>query len=169
MRFRNAGWGLEMRLMQGGCLVAGVVLLTAVITSRARTNPRDEIEAFNKHYVELHLKMDTPGVLALWAEDGVDLMPGEAPIVGKKGITAWVENVLKQIAEYKVTKEELEFHDIQVAGEWASEWATEHQVVQASEGKPPIESYGKMALALHREAGGEWKITQEMWNASPKP
>lgn len=25
-----------------------------------------EIEAFNKRYVELHLKMDTAGVLALW-------------------------------------------------------------------------------------------------------
>lgn len=80
--------GLEMRLMQGLCLVAAVVLLTAVITSRPRTKPRDEIEAFNKRYVELHLKMDTPGVLALWAEDGVDRMPGEAPIIRKKAITA---------------------------------------------------------------------------------
>jgi len=56
-----------------------------------------------------------------------------------------------------------------VCGEWASEWATEHQVVQPPEGKPVIESYGKMALVLHREANGEWKVQQEMWNATPKP
>jgi len=68
-----------------------------------------------------------------------------------------------------VTKEEMEFHDIQVCGDWASEWATEHQVAQAPEGKPNFEGYGKMALVLHREAGGEWKIKQEMWNVSPKP
>jgi hypothetical protein len=43
-----------MRLKEGLCLVATVVLLTAVMTSRERTNPRDEIETLNKHYVELH-------------------------------------------------------------------------------------------------------------------
>ncbi len=97
------------------------------------------------------------------------MMQGEAPIVGRKTITAWIENVLSKMPGYKVTKEEMEFHDIQVCGDWASEWATEHQVAQAPEGKPNFEGYGKMALVLHREAGGEWKIKQEMWNASPKP
>jgi ketosteroid isomerase-like protein len=42
-------------------------------------------------------------------------------------------------------------------------------VVQPPEGKPPIEGYGKMMLVLHREANGEWKIKQEMWNAAPRP
>ncbi|HYT24777.1 MAG TPA: hypothetical protein VEW05_31625 [Candidatus Polarisedimenticolia bacterium] len=47
-----------------------------------------EIEAFNKRCVELHLKMDTPGILALWAEDGVDLMPGNPAMIGRKKISA---------------------------------------------------------------------------------
>jgi hypothetical protein len=71
--------------------------------ARARSASREEIGAFT-------------GILALWAEDGVDLMPDEAPIVGRKAILAWVEGVLQGIAGYKVTKEELEFHDIQVTG-----------------------------------------------------
>jgi len=130
---------------------------------------RKEIEAFNKKFVELHLRMDTAGVLALWAEDGVDLMPGEAPMIGKKTIVAWVEAVVSKMPGYKMEKEEMEFHDIQVSGDWASEWATEHQVVRPPDGKPPIEGYGKMALVLHREANGEWKVKQEMWNAAPRP
>lgn len=129
---------------------------------------RSEIDAFNKKFVELHLKMDTPGTMAMWSVDGVDLMQGEAPIVGRKTITTWVEDVLAKIPGYKVTKEEMEFHDIQVCGDWATEWATEHQVAKAPEGKPDFDGYGKMALVLHRESG-EWKIKQEMWNASPKP
>jgi len=80
-----------------------------------------------------------------------------------------VEDILARMPGYKVLKQEMEFHDIHVCGEWASEWATEHQEVQPPEGKPLIESYGKMALVLHREANGEWKIQQEMWNAAPKP
>ena len=129
---------------------------------------REEIDAFNKRYVELHLKMDTAGIFATWAEDGVSLMPGEAPLIGKKSIVAWVENILSQMPGYKVVKEEIDFHDIQISGDWASEWATEHQVVQPPDGKPVIDSRGKMALVLHREASGEWKVKQEMWNQAPK-
>ena len=33
-----------------------------------------EMDALNKKFVELHLKMDTPEIIAMWAEDGVDLM-----------------------------------------------------------------------------------------------
>jgi len=154
-------------------LVAGLLffgLASARMSAReANAEARSEIDAFNKKFTELHLKMDTPGIMAMWAEDGVDLMQGEAPLVGRKTITAWVEEILSKMPGYKVTKEEMEFHDIQVCGDWATEWATEHQVAQAPEGKPNFEGYGKMALVLHREANGEWKIKQEMWNASPKP
>jgi ketosteroid isomerase-like protein len=41
-------------------------------------------------------------------------------------------------------------------------------VVQPPDGQPVIDSRGKMALVLHREASGEWKVKQEMWNAAPK-
>jgi len=154
-------------------LVAGLLLFLFGIVSvrinarEANAEARIEIDAFNKKFTELHLKMDTPGIMAMWAEDGVDLMQGEATLGGRK--TAWVEEILSKMPGYKVTKEEMEFHDIQVCGDWATEWATEHQVAQAPEGKPNFEGYGKMALVLHREANGEWKIKQEMWNASPKP
>ena len=128
----------------------------------------DEIDAFNKRYVEMHLKMDTAGIFATWADDGVSLMPGEAPLIGKKAIVSWVENILSQMPGYKVVKEEIDFHDIQISGDWASEWANEHQVVQPPDGKPVIDSRGKMALVLHRDANGGWKVKQEMWNQAPK-
>jgi ketosteroid isomerase-like protein len=83
---------------------------------------------------------------------------GRGADCGKKDITAWIENLLSKMPGCKVTKEEMEFHDIQVCGDWASEWATGHQVAQAPEGKPNFEGYGEMVLVLHREAGGEWKI-----------
>jgi len=165
--------GDSMSISRKYLLMAGIVVLAlCAIRVRARGTEdarRTEIDAFNKRYVELHLKMDTYGILALWAEDGVDLMPGDSPLLGRKKITAWVEDILAKMPGYKVTKQEMEFHDIRVCGDWASEWATEHQVVQPPDGKPPIENYGKMALVLYREASGEWKVEQEMWNAAPKP
>jgi uncharacterized protein (TIGR02246 family) len=156
------------KLVAAGCVLV-VIGAIRMMAGTSEGDGRKEIEAFNKRYVELHLKMDTAGVLALWAEDGVDLMPGEAPMIGKKTIAAWVEDIVSKMPGYKVMKQEMEFHDIEVSGDWASEWATEHQVVQPPDGKPVIEGYGKMALVLHREASGEWKVKQEMWNAAPRP
>jgi len=157
------------KVLFGLCFVA--LLLTAA-RMKARTTEdarQKEIETFNKRYLELHLKMDTPGILALWAEDGVDLMPGAAAMIGRQKISAWAEDIVAKLPGYKVVKQEMEFHDIHVCGDWASEWATEHQVVQPPADKPSIESYGKMALVLHRETSGDWRVKQEMWNAAPKP
>ena len=158
-----------MSWIRGMALVVAVGGTVVGALRGGAAGSREEIDAFNKRYVELHLKMDTAGIFATWAEDGVSLMPGEAPLIGKKSIVAWVENILSQMPGYKVVKEEIDFHDIQISGDWASEWATEHQVVQPPDGKPVIDSRGKMALVLHREASGEWKVKQEMWNQAPKP
>jgi uncharacterized protein (TIGR02246 family) len=160
---------VSKRIFAGAALAILLVWAVRMTAAPGRAAGVGEIEAFNRHYVELHLKMDTAGVLALWEEDGVDLMPGDAPMIGKKKIAAWVEDIVAKMPGYKVMKQEMEFHDIQVCGDWASEWATEHQVVQPPDGKPVIEGYGKMALVLHRGASGEWKVKQEMWNAAAKP
>ncbi len=148
-----------------GLVIGG--LAAAAFAGRA-ASAKDEIEAFNKRYIEMHLNMDTAGIFDTWADDGVDLMPGIEPLIGKKTIVAWVEKIVSQMQGYKVVKEEVEFHDIHISGDWASEWATEHQVVQAPGAEKMIESRGKMAIVLHREANGEWKVEQEMWNAAPK-
>jgi uncharacterized protein (TIGR02246 family) len=159
---------VSMKWMHGSVLLAVVGAMAVATFGRAVGSAKDEIEAFNKKYIEMHLRMDSAGIFATWAEDGVSLMPGEAPLIGKKAIVAWVENILSQMPGYKVVMEEIEFHDIQVSGDWASEWGNEHQVVQPPDGKPVIDSRGKMALVLHREASGEWKVKQEMWNQAPK-
>jgi ketosteroid isomerase-like protein len=65
-------------------------------------------------------------------------------------------------------KMDVDFQGIEVSGDWASEWAEEHQVVQPP-GKRVIDSYGKLLLVLHREAEGNWRITREMWNQGLKP
>ena len=151
------------------CVIALLVSLCAVGPSAfATSDPKGEIDAFNQNYLALHQKMDTQGILALWAEDGVDLMPGENPLIGRPAITAWLNGILAKMPGVKVTKQEMTFHDIRVAGDWATEWATEHQVAQSPEGQV-FDGHGKMSLILHRMPSGEWKVQQEMWNDMPKP
>ena len=151
--------------------LALVLVLLSVVSSSARNkgDAKAEIGRFNQKFAALHLKMDHAGILAMWADDGVDLMPGEDPLIGKKAITAWLADVQSRMVGHRVTKEELQFHDIPISGDWASEWATEDQAIQMPDGKPSVDGYGKIALVLKREPSGAWKIKQEMWNDAPRP
>lgn len=113
------------------------------------------------------MNTDHAAMLGMWADDGVDLMPGETPLLGKQAIATWLKGIEQRSAGTRVSDEELEFHGLKVSGDWASEWANEHPIVQPR-GKPPIEGYGKIALVLRRDGKGKWTIQQEMWNDSPR-
>jgi ketosteroid isomerase-like protein len=74
--------------------------------------------------------------------------------------------VVAGLKGYQVTKQENEFHGIQVSGDWASEWGTTVQVVRPPDGKPAIEIHGKILLVLHKGKDGAWRIMNEMWNTA---
>ena len=158
-----------MTRMRTCWLLCAIAALLVAQRGAASDTGTKEIDRFNQNLIDLHLKMDDTGILTLWEDDGVDLMPGEVPLIGKSAITAWLHSILPNLKGYKVIKQEMDFHDLRVHGDWATEWATEHQVVQPPDGTSPIETYGKASFVLHRVPSGEWKISQEMWNISPRP
>ena len=150
----------------------GLMVIGAGSAGRGAVGPdatRKEIEAFNRRFAAAHQKMDNAAIIEMWAEDGVSLLPETAPMVGKKTIAKFIEDVVGRMPGYHMQKFEIEFQGIEANGEWASEWAMEHQLVEAPPGKENFEGYGKMLLVLHKEADGNWRITREMWNQGLKP
>ena len=111
--------------------------------------------------------MDNAAVVALWAEDGVSLLPEMEPIRGRAEIARFMNEVTAKTSGYKVLAHDNQWHDLQVTGDWATEWAETRQQVQPPDGKPAITIYGKMLLVLRREKD-EWKIARESWTSSPK-
>jgi ketosteroid isomerase-like protein len=149
-----------------------VILLSnsaASLTFAQAAGAKSEIEAFNKKFIDAHLRMDHAAIFAMWADDGVSLLPETPPLIGKPAITKFVEDIVAQMPGYKVITQEIDFQNIQIAGDWAYEWGLEHQVVQPPDGKPPLDGRGKILLILHKDSSGAWKIQQEMWNSLPKP
>jgi len=139
------------------------------VQAAANEDRRKEIEAFNAKFLQAHLKMDTPAILAMWADDGVSLLPETAPMIGKPAIAKFLVGVTEEVKGWRMEKMELDFQGIEVSGDWASEWAFEHQVVQPPDAsKPPFDGRGKMLLVLHRDAEGNWQIKREMWNQGQK-
>jgi ketosteroid isomerase-like protein len=130
---------------------------------------KSEILAFNEKFINAHLRMDNPAIIAMWAEDGVSLLPSMAPMVGRATIGKFINDISAQMPGYKIVRERIDFRDIQVSGDWASEWGIETQGLQPPNNQPTMEGYGKILFVLHKDATGQWKIQQEMWNANPKP
>ena len=157
-------------------LSLGLVSLTMMVIARGREalaqtgiSPNQEVWQFNQEFQDAHARMDTNAILGMWSESAVSLLPESAPLIGKAAVTNYIREVVARLASYKMRKFEVTFHDIHVCGDWATEWGIEHQVIEQPDDKPVIDNWGKIALVLHREGDGKWRVKQEMWNSTPKP
>ena len=77
---------------------ASLVLVLAVLSVNGNWGGTGAIgvksvEEFNRKFRASILNTDHTAMLAMWAEDGVDLMPGEAPLLGKKSIATWLTGI----------------------------------------------------------------------------
>jgi uncharacterized protein (TIGR02246 family) len=164
-QIRIAEYGLKEIMRK--FIIFALVLLAAALPIVAQTvplSPRAEIEAFNRRFEDATRGMDNAAVVALWADDGISLLPSTKPIVGKVAIAAFIDSVTAQIKGAGMEKFELECFAIDVSGDTASEWCSEHQVVLMPGGKPPFDGRGKMLLVLRRGLDGKWRLQREMWN-----
>jgi ketosteroid isomerase-like protein len=155
----------KLPIRRSSLLAVFAIGVFAFITSAAapRMTAVSEIGAFNKQLVDA-FEVDTE--LALYAEDSVSLPQGEAALVGKRAIAKSHYDNMAQMRGYRATWRELEFHDIQVCGSWAFEWATGQGIIQPPNGAQPINLHVKLLLVLHRGRQQGWRIEREMWNLS---
>jgi uncharacterized protein (TIGR02246 family) len=150
------------------CLIAAIATtaLSPLVDARGGS-ARQAVEQLNRHFLEAGRRQDDAAVMHLWADDGVDLLPGMQPLVGKAAITRWLDGISQRFHATKVTRYEIHFKQIQINGDWAYEWGTSDEAIVDPTGKT-FENPGKITLILHRQANGQWKIHEEMWNSSPR-
>src|SRR5262249_54470258 len=127
---------------------------------------RASVDEFNRRYDAACQKMDHPATIAMWAEDGTDLIQGLAPMVGRAKISAWLSDLEKQMPGAKMIYCTVDWRDIQIHGDVAYEWGINRQKVAFPPPQKPFEGAGKILLILKR-TGGEWKIAVESWNSLP--
>jgi ketosteroid isomerase-like protein len=149
--------------------IVWIALIASCLTAQ-RAQPQDTptaaragIDRFNKALDAATLHMDNAATLALWEEDGVSLLPQTPPVIGKKAIAKFLDDVMAGIGGAKMEKFELECFDIDVTGTSATEWCNEHQIVQLP-GDKKFDGRGRMLLVLHQAPDGVWRMKREMWN-----
>lgn len=152
-------------------LVPFALLLVACVASAQppRPNDRAAIEALNRALDDATHHMDNAATLALWAEDGTSLLPSTKPIEGRKAIARFLDEVMASLPGARMEQFELKCFDLDISGDLASEWCTEHQIVRLAGDKPPFEGRGRMLFVLRRGHDKKWRILREMWNPSENP
>ncbi|HXU71172.1 MAG TPA: DUF4440 domain-containing protein [Polyangia bacterium] len=141
-----------------------LALAVASLATTARADANTEIARFNHALDEATRKMSNAASLALWEDDGVSLLPNQPPLVGKKAIGKFLDDVLGRMPGARMLTFEFQCFDVRVEGRVASEWCIDHQIVELTAGKPPVESRGKMLLVLHKGDDARWRLQKEMWN-----
>lgn len=126
--------------------------------------PDSSIARFNQALTDATQKMDNAALIALWDDDGISLLPNTKPLIGKSAIAAMINGVTAQFPDAKMKHFEMHCFNIDVSGDWATEWCTEHQIVDTAPGKAPFDGRGNMLLVLKKNANGVWHLKREMWN-----
>ena len=162
---------LQVTLMLGLAL-GGIVVLAFVRPARtvfAENEARKSLDAFNQEFAAACVRMDHKADAEFWADDGVDLLPGLDPMIGKAKISAWLDSLTPQLAGAKMIYCTVDWKDIQIHGDLAYEWGINRQKIEFPPPKKSFEGNGKILLILKRQADGSWKVVLEAWNGSPQP
>lgn len=97
----------------------------------------------------------------LWDRDAVRIQPGRPAEVSKAVIYADDKHWEATKGKEKMLCGRNEIQDVQIAGDWAFEWAYFSFKESSPEGKVST-GQGKMLRVLHRQSDGSWKFVRVM-------
>jgi ketosteroid isomerase-like protein len=129
---------------------------------------RQQINEFNRRFVDACRRMDHKADVEFWADDGVDLLPGLEPMVGKATIARWLAGLEHQLRGAKMLDCTVDWREIRIEGDMAYEWGMNSQRVALPNRPKPFSSNGKILLILKRQKDGAWRVELESWNANPR-
>jgi len=158
---------LESSTMKPTLFLAALAIFLP-FTNPAAQDARKPVDVFNLQFVESCRHFDPAGTAALWADDGVDLLPGMDPIIGKSAISKWLSGLSEQVKGTKVVQCDIDWKQIQISGDVAYEWGINTQTVSAPGQPEPFKNKGKITLIVRKQADGPWKLELESWNSSPQ-
>ena len=138
-------------------------------TAPDRSQDRKAVDEFNQRFIESCRKMDNRATLALWTDDGVDLLPGMDPMIGKAAIADWLKSMTDRSVGVKMLQCDVDWQRVQVSSDIAYEWGINTQTISIPSQTEPFKNKGKITLILHKQSDGSWKLALESWNASPQP
>src|SRR6266496_4701730 len=147
------------------CALTGVTLLLAACSPPQRSDAEPvtaAVNAISTRYSSALNAGDLDSWLSLWTDDGIQLPPGEPPVVGKDQIRARNQGLLdKFTVNLSSTSAE-----VGVAGDWAFDRGAYTATLTPKGGGRTIPIDGKYLTILKRQPDGSWKIHRDIFNSN---
>ena len=142
-----------------------VLLLVASCTSEDGPNMAADTAAINAIWSTYASSLEAGDIdawLSLWTEDGVQMPPNEAPVIGKDQLRQRNGAALELFTvAIDITNQEVE-----VAREWAFSRGVYAATFTPKDGSQPIPVEGKFMTILSRQPDGGWKIHRDIFNSN---
>ena len=138
---------------------AGTALMAR--QNRAVEQDRAGIERLHQQDLAATFSDNADELANLWDNDAVRIQPGRPAEVSKAVIYANDKRWEASKGDQKMLCGHMEIQDLQIAGDWAFEWAYFSMKERNAEGKVST-GQGKVMRVLHRQADGSWKFARVM-------
>jgi ketosteroid isomerase-like protein len=166
---------MNIRMLFGClCFLLSAMLVTLLVAQERRPvnevivgkingseEDRAGIERLHQQDAAATLSDKADELAKLWDNDAVRIQPGHPAEVGKAVIYADDKHWEATKGSQKTLCGELEIQDLQIAGDWAFEWAYFSYKENTAEGKVS-KAQGKALRVLHRQVDGSWKFARVM-------
>jgi len=136
--------------------------------SSSSADAKKGLDEFNRAFIDACRNMNHEAAAQLWADDGVDLLPGMEPMIGKPEILQWLLGLGEKMKGVKVLQCDVDWRETHVAGAVGYEWGINTQTISVPDRPDPIKNKGKITLILRKQTDGSWKLALESWNSSPQ-
>jgi uncharacterized protein (TIGR02246 family) len=145
--------------------LAAMAFLLVSCSSQKGSDPEALVTAVNDIWARYASGLnsgDLDSWLSLWTDDGVQLPPGEPPVVGKDRIRTRNRAVLDKFAfNMSITNEE-----VGAAGDWAFARGSYTATLTAKDGSQTVPVDGKYMTILKRQPDGSWRIYRDIFNSN---
>ena len=152
--------GLVSAFVLGGAILAG-----SALSQTARAGAVDPaIVKVGDGYVKATLAGDVKAIVALYADDAVEMPPNQPPVKGKAAIEQYY---VKEMAAAKLTAFTLTHLETVASGDVGYDVGTYTQTVTTKDGKA-INATGKYTVIVKR-SGSDWKVRYAIYNSDQPP
>ncbi len=148
-------------------VILGMIAFTGTCQNKKSQDDQEAlagIEELHRKDIAASKARDFKTLLSLWTEDGVLLLPGRKPIVGKEAIKAYMDEQAEISRTYKIKKYEHEWQEIKIIGDWAFEWGFYEGEAEMIKGGEIIREQGKLLRILRKQKDGSWKAARAIGN-----
>ena len=117
------------------------------------------INALSQKDIAACMKSDTDTLCSLWTDDGVLLMPGALPLVGKKAICSMLQEQGRQSIGSMTTDYTEDWQEVRIIGNYAWQWGQVSETQRDAKGKMETMKVNAIRI-LRREEDGSWKVAR---------